>query len=82
MHPTVGSHPEAFSVGAWGHPKASLKGAAEGLMALESASQRDVQNRGLRGDQSGACAIHTQSQGKVLGRLSKNGTECSMSMKY
>jgi hypothetical protein len=38
MQPTVSSHPEAFSVDAWVHPKASSKGTAESLMALESAS--------------------------------------------
>ena len=80
--PGVRSHPDASSVGAWAHLKAPSKGAAERLMALESASQRDVQNRGLRADQEGGCAIDTQSQGEVLGGLSKNCTECPMSMKH
>src|SRR6516225_8536453 len=81
MCPGVRFHRGAFSIVARTHPKAPSKGAAERLMALESALERDVQNRGLGADQRGGCAIHTQSQGKVLGSLAKNCTECSMSVK-
>jgi hypothetical protein len=50
-------------------------------VTLESALERDVQDRGSRTDQSGGGVIDTQPQRELLGRFSQGRTKASMSVK-